>query len=719
MAEKNTNQSQLQKSPSANSDESIDKNMVLLQQEAGFSSNPDLPDLSLHISSMEESEQSRTPPWYRSIKFKLFMITNLLIFTSIGFLSVQNSTSFRGVLKRQSQENLVNSALLLKSSLEQNLKYWLNISKMTLQSNGVGDLENLRASFQNILASETAIVGISIYKLSSENMLEILRVDRNKITDGDEKTNPGEEKKNNDKNQEQTPYEAPTMVAKSLFSISKLGKQSYFGSNLTNPRAPLIYIGTRFVERILNQSSIENNYWAVLTLKADAVSGLLSKNETISQFIVDHQLKLALAANNQSQNFSFLKLNLESIRNVIQGKSKYVLSTSAKSKDIPVMSVATGISSFDLVAITQRKSNLDQLQINYQIRNFLLLSWIVLLVSIAVTYLFANEITKSLSNVVKATVEISKGKFGERVKKIPSDEVGLLAHAINRMAADIGSLMGVREQAIRQQSELKMAEEVQKTMIPESSSVINHVETASFFKSATECAGDWWGRFSLSDSKELVVISDVTGHGAHSALVAALAYGYFSTFEKNSASSETLEAGPEALLRGLNRILFKAGDGSLTMSAIAIIIDHKKFTATISNAGHCAPELVQGSKSQAIIASGDIVGLGEDFNAQEVEIELKKNEIIFTYTDGLFECTGKNGKPIMKKKLRNLLSKTLQDVLEAEASTVDGLDILNKSPIQKVNLAVRDLIQDHFNGHALSDDITLLFTTIKQARFDK
>ena len=404
---------------------------------------------------------------------------------------------------------------------------------------------------------------------------------------------------------------------------------------------------------------------------------------------------------------------------IIQGKSKYVLSTSAKSKDIPVMSVATGISSFDLIAITQRKSNLDQLQINYQIRNFLLLSWIVLLISIAVTYLFANEITKSLSNVVKATVEISKGKFGERVKKIPSDEVGLLAHAINRMAADIGSLMGVREQAIRQQSELKMAEEVQKTMIPESSSVINQVETASFFKSATECAGDWWGRFSLSDSKELVVISDVTGHGAHSALVAALAYGYFSTFEKNSASSENLEPGPEALLRGLNRILFKAGDGSLTMSAIAIIIDHKKFTATISNAGHCAPELVQGSKSQAIIASGDIVGLGEDFNAQEVGIELKKNEIIFAYTDGLFECTGKNGKPIMKKKLRNLLSKTLQDVLEAESSTVDGHEILNKSPIQKVNLAVRDLIQDHFNGHALSDDITLLFTTIKQARFDK
>jgi len=715
MSENRSSNAQLQETTSKESDGALpDQNALLLHAEASASSevSPHTPSTDIHNTA--NVSHLKSTHWYRSLKFKLFMLTNLLIFISIGFLSYQNSTSFRGVLRRQSQENLVNTSLLLKNSIEQNLKYWVNVSKFTLQSNGLSDLEKLKNSFQNILQTERSIVGLSIYKLTNDNVLEVLRVSHDNLT----QINSPSTDKDNSPLLTQINYQPPKNVAKELIAHTKQDKLSYFGSNLSNPKEPLIYVGTKFIERRSDQTPSQI-YWSILTIRADHVSGLLSKNETISQFLVDHQLNLALAANNQTKNFAFTSLKLENIKNVILGKSKYALSTVEKTKQMPVTSVATAIVPFDLLAITQRKSNLDQLQINYQIRNFLLLSWIVLLISIAVTYLFANAITRSLSNVVTATVEISKGKFDERVQKIPKDEIGVLAHAVNRMASDIGTLMGVREQAIRQQSELKMAEQVQKTMIPEASAMHNSIETASFFKSATECAGDWWGRFSLSKKKELVVISDVTGHGAHSALVAALAYGYFSTFESSASLNSKTDPGPETILRGLNRILFKAGGGSLTMSAIAIVIDHSNLTALISNAGHCPPELVQGNKSQAIQASGDIIGLGDEFNAAEVELILQPNDIIFTYTDGLFECKGKNGKTLMKKKIRTLLSSTLQDNLNKERESSDHPDTLDQTHLLKVSMTVSNHIVEHFKDQPLTDDITLLFTSISQARFKK
>jgi sigma-B regulation protein RsbU (phosphoserine phosphatase) len=294
----------------------------------------------------------------------------------------------------------------------------------------------------------------------------------------------------------------------------------------------------------------------------------------------------------------------------------------------------------------------------------------------------------------------------------------------------------VRENAIRQESELRMAEGVQKTMIPGANVVKNGVHTHAIFRAASECAGDWWGRFSLSEDEELVVLADVTGHGAHSALVGALAYGYFSTLESNHVLNES-KLGPEKLLSDLNRILFKAGKGSLTLTAVAVLINRRTKEVKVASAAHCQAELIRSSSCTGIKAKGDLIGLAPKFSATEYSFFHEPSDLIFLYTDGLLECTGVNGKMLSKKSLRKLLTEEdfadrhdlashgkSDDSLSSPAEKVSNLNVTplenaSSDLAQMTYSRLKSFVSEHFEDIHTSDDISALLISFDQKEVKK
>ncbi|MEI8027248.1 MAG: SpoIIE family protein phosphatase [Pseudomonadota bacterium] len=655
-------------------------------------------------------------PWYYSVKFKLFILTNTLIILSIGFLSYQNTTSFRGVLNRQSEENLINSSLLLNKSLEQNIQHWVNLGATTLQVSGIDNTDRLNEALQGLTLSNPSIYKISVFQVENDSAREIaakaakilepnvVKYDLNKIL-----------KKVSD----QTNNE--------LMKNSKEKRTFYINSYLNDKEMPFMQIATKLVQKYEGTNSLSKEIWIVISLAPDSISGILSKNDTQAQYVVDLEGRAIFTANNQRDHYNFKNPTAKRIDPIKSGASKLVLWTEKAADKTPVTSMATPIKSFDLILINQRKSNLDQIQIDEQIRNILLLSWIIFLLSIGVNYLVANGITRKLSVVVKSTAQIARGDFGVRISNFGRDEVGHLSRAINLMAYDIGVLIGVRENSIRQESELRMAEEVQKTMIPKNSVYKNGVVTSAIFKAASECAGDWWGRFSLSDDEELIVLADVTGHGAHSALVGALAYGYFSTLESTHVLKES-HLGPETVLSDLNRILYKSGKGSLTLTAVAVLINRRTLEVRVASGAHCQAEHIRGTSSKAIKAKGDLIGMNSKFSASEVAFSMEPNDLIFLYTDGLVECNGVNGKTLSKKAIRKILveeeeSNNEQPLDPMQPNTGGNTGVLNKDQVGEINqdqkrsfqsvyLRLESTVNQHFKGVQTSDDITTILISL-------
>lgn len=655
-------------------------------------------------------------PWYYSVKFKLFILTNTLIILSIGFLSYQNTTSFRGVLNRQSEENLINSSLLLNKSLEQNIQHWVNLGATTLQVSGIDNAQRLNEALEGLTLSNSSIYKISVFQVENDSAREIaakaakildpnvVKYDLNKIL-----------KKVSDKTNNE------------LMKNSHEKRTFYINSYLNDKEMPFMQIATKLVQKYVGTNSLSKEIWIVISLAPDSISGILSKNETQAQYVIDYNGMPIFTANNQRDHYNFKNANTKRIAPIKSGASKLVLWTEKATDKTPITSMATAIKSFDLILINQRKSNLDQIQIDEQIRNILLLSWIIFLLSIGVNYLVANGITRKLSVVVKSTAQIARGDFGVRISNFGRDEVGHLSRAINLMAYDIGVLIGVRENSIRQESELRMAEEVQKTMIPKNSVYKNGVVTSAIFKAASECAGDWWGRFSLSNDDELIVLADVTGHGAHSALVGALAYGYFSTLESTQVLKES-HLGPEKVLSDLNRILYKAGQGTLTLTAVAVLINRRTLEVRVASGAHCQAEHIRGSSSKGVKAKGDLIGMNSKFSASEVAFSMEPSDLIFLYTDGLVECSGVNGKTLSKKAIRKILVEgeeiNKEQPLEQLPSNTDGTaefhdkDLVAetnpdpKNSFQSVYLRLESTVNQHFKGVQTSDDITTILISL-------
>lgn len=654
-------------------------------------------------------------PWYYSVKFKLFILTNTLIILSIGFLSHQNTTSFRGVLNRQSEENLINSSLLLNKSLEQNIQHIVNLGATTLQVSGIDNPERLNEALKGLTLSNPSIYNISVFQVENGATREIAAKSA-KISD------PNLVKYDLDKTLKKFSHKTDYALIKK----SREKKTFYINSYLNDIEIPFMQIATKLVQKYEGTNSVSKEIWIVLSLAPDSISGILSKNETQAQYVIDFEGRPIFTANNQKDHYNFKNANKKRINPIKSGASKVVLWTEKAIDKTPITSMATPIKSFDLILINQRKSNLDQIQIDEQIKNILLLSWIIFLLSIGVNYLVANGITRKLSVVVKSTAKIAGGDFSVRISNFGRDEVGHLSRAINLMAYDIGVLIGVREKSIRQESELRMAEEVQKTMIPKNSVSKNGVVTSAIFKAARECAGDWWGRFSLSEDEELIVLADVTGHGAHSALVGALAYGYFSTLESNQILKEA-QLGPEKVLSDLNRILYKAGQGSLTLTAVAVWINRRTLEVRIANGGHCQAEHIQGTVSKAIKAKGDLIGIHSKFSAPEVAFSMETRDLIFLYTDGLVDCAGINGKKLSKKTIRKIL---LQEEIEKkepldemQPSADPFAKVPNKDLVLGVHqnqneyfhqgyLRLESTVNKHFEGVQTSDDITAILISL-------
>src|SRR5678815_1123459 len=102
---------------------------------------------------------------------------------------------------------------------------------------------------------------------------------------------------------------------------------------------------------------------------------------------------------------------------------------------------------------------------------------------------------------------------------------------------------------------------------------------------ASQCGGDWWTYRKLSNGRMLLVLGDATGHGIHSAMIAATARGAVEAL--SAIDDRTL--GPDTVLRAIDSAIRQLGDPRVLMTAFAAIFDAAGEALHYANAGHNFP----------------------------------------------------------------------------------------------------------------------------------
>jgi serine phosphatase RsbU (regulator of sigma subunit) len=239
----------------------------------------------------------------------------------------------------------------------------------------------------------------------------------------------------------------------------------------------------------------------------------------------------------------------------------------------------------------------------------------------------------------------------------------------------------------RLEKELDVAREIQKKILPDKEPVYENLQISSVFIPAFEVGGDYYDFFELEDKKLGFVIADVSGKGISAAFVMAEVKGIFESLSKTYDK-------PKDILIIANEILKSTLDSKTFVSAAFGIIDLQKENLCIARAGHCPVLLLRDKKTIQIKPSG--IGLGlietESFteNMEEFKIELKNNDTIILYTDGITEAKNDKLEDFGEAHFKNIL---------LESSDLTAQELSNKI-IREVTLFSQNYSQ--------YDDITLV-----------
>jgi len=300
----------------------------------------------------------------------------------------------------------------------------------------------------------------------------------------------------------------------------------------------------------------------------------------------------------------------------------------------------------------------------------------VLVAGILLAALQGVGMARPLRLMARQAERIAAGTFDERVPADRRDEIGALAHSFNRMAADLGTLVVEREQRAVLERELSLARAVQQSMLPPSDLVRHgHVKIVGHCLPASSCGGDWWTFRALSGDRLLIVVGDATGHGLHSAMIAATARG---AVEALAEVDERL-LSPEQVLKSIDSAIRNVGDHNVQMTCFAAAIDPHAGILHYANAGQNFPYVVRMGAARTL-DTADILALsGNPLGDRTIapfirhgQIVLRPGDLFVCFTDGVVERQSPSGKLFGDRRLRSELRGSVLEVDGASLVALGG-----------------------------------------------
>lgn len=275
---------------------------------------------------------------------------------------------------------------------------------------------------------------------------------------------------------------------------------------------------------------------------------------------------------------------------------------------------------------------------------------------------------------------VTRGDLTRLVPVATRDEFGLIAGHTNSM------IEGLRHRT-ELLSALKLAEEVQRTLLPDGPPRVPGVDAAGTSIYCQETGGDYYDYVALPGGRLGVVVADVSGHGIDAALFMASARAFMLSEARGFSS-------PSALARNVNR--YVARDSAATgrfMSMFFLEIDPAGRTLRWVRAGH-EPALMFDPRPPGfheLDGDGMALGVEEEVAYRDYALEeYPAGAVIVIGTDGITETHNPDGEPFGSARVREIVRANAHRTAEF---------------VQK---AVIRAVQDFRGDAPQEDDVTLV-----------
>jgi sigma-B regulation protein RsbU (phosphoserine phosphatase) len=267
---------------------------------------------------------------------------------------------------------------------------------------------------------------------------------------------------------------------------------------------------------------------------------------------------------------------------------------------------------------------------------------------------------------------------------------GLDQRILNRLAVEAGNVLErvemikSIEQRKKLEQELTLAEETQRSLLPQALPKVPNLSIHAFSKPTRYVGGDFYDFLELESGELFGVIADVSGKGVSASLLSSMLLG---CLQMQLRASIALH---EALNR-LNRFLCEKSSSSRFATMFSFTLNSDGCGRYIS-AGHNPAYLFRAAtrEIEELTSNNMIVGAFQFATYEPAPLKLNPGDVLLAYSDGLTEAENTQGEMLGEEAVKK--------VILAEA--VSGS--------QQLEQKLLSTIQSFTAGRSPTDDITLI-----------
>lgn len=299
-----------------------------------------------------------------------------------------------------------------------------------------------------------------------------------------------------------------------------------------------------------------------------------------------------------------------------------------------------------------------------------------------------SVVVSAYGDMENIRVAMNRGAFDFVTKPINLDDLEKTIYKALRESSLIKEALHTRDQLIAIQQELNVATEIQMSMLPRafpSAEERRGVDIFATMKPAKEVGGDLYDFFSVGEHRIGFVIGDVSGKGVPAALLMGISRTLLRGAGRDGLSAHDCVAH-------VNRIISEEILPSMFVTVFYGIFDARTGELEYCSGGHNPPYLLSddGSVTALSEAGGLPVGVLGDAKYSSARVQLRANDAVVVYTDGVTEATDLNEEEFGEKRLEDLLSR------------------LKSRPAQAIVEETVAAVNDFAKGVPQRDDITCL-----------
>ena len=237
------------------------------------------------------------------------------------------------------------------------------------------------------------------------------------------------------------------------------------------------------------------------------------------------------------------------------------------------------------------------------------------------------------------------------------------------------------------ETQLALAQTVQKTLLPQEIPNVPGLEIAAFSRPAQIVGGDYFDFIEFGSGYYGLTIADVAGHGVSASLHMASIHAMLNAIASMSDS-------PAELVRKVHELFVHNIRFTTFVTFFIGAFDSAAKMLTYCNAGHNPPIVLhqEGNGSSSITwlkPTGAAIGLIEEAEFGEQTVELCEGDLVVMYTDGVTEATNPQNEEYSRERLAALIEGT-------------------QGTPQKVVQEIRESVEVFSEGRPLEDDTTVV-----------